>query len=189
MCFFHFRVVLGFVFFFLVLQKKPPNLVVLEGLAASRLYWFWGVDYYIYSQRRTWLVGTLSWKLFLTRWRTPRLSVTFSCLYYLWSFIPFISKWEGKMGITSRNRWRHTKQYYGNIKLKHLLLVFLGNQEATGAKNDRFFFSWITLLFLLSGFPTLLRVSPFLHLFFSFSWNSRFIESKAEAYKGSIVNE
>lgn len=65
----------------------------------------------------------------------PWLSVTFSCLCYLWSFIPFISKWEGKMRKTSGNRWRHTKQDYGSSKLKRLLLVFLGNQKATGAKN------------------------------------------------------
>lgn len=97
--------------------------------------------YYTYSQRRTWLVGTLSWELFLTWIRMPLLSVTFPCLYYLWNFIPFISKWEGKMGMTSGNRWRHTKQYYGNSKLKHLLLVFLGNQEATaGKKPVRYFF-------------------------------------------------
>lgn len=36
---------------------------------------------------------------------------------------------------TSGNRWKHTKQDYGSSKLKHLLLVFLGNQKATGAKN------------------------------------------------------
>lgn len=92
------------------------------------------------------------------------------------------------MGITSGNRSRHTKHYYGNSKLEQLLLVFLGNQEATGAKK-KIDFSWIALLFLLSD---LLRPLDFLLSsisFFSFSRNSCFIENQTEAYKGSTVNE
>lgn len=95
------------------------------------------------------------------------------------------------MEITSGNRSRHTKHYYGNSKLEQLLLVFLGNQETTGAKKKKQLidFSWIALLFLLSD---LLRPLDFLLSsvsFLSFSRNSCFIENQTEAYKGSTVNE
>lgn len=92
-------------------------------------------------------------------------AVTFSCLYYKRNEISQISKWEEKMGITSGNRSRHTKHYYGNSKLEQLLLVFLGNQEATGAKKkDRFFLDCTSISALRP--PPPLGLSPFLHLFF-----------------------
>lgn len=57
------------------------------------------------------------------------------------------------------------KHYYGNSKLEQLLLVFLGNQEATGAKKkDRFFLDCTSISALRP--PPPLGLSPFLHLFF-----------------------
>lgn len=112
----------------------------------------------IYCQRRTWLVGSLSWKLFLPWWKMSHLSVSFPCLYYLCLLFLLLVNERGKWEKLQEIDEGTVNSTMGTVN-KASVFDFSVKARSNWSKTlVRYFFTSISAVTL----PLLLRVSLFL---------------------------